>query len=67
MLQTLLIHLISLSREGTTQGDPLVMLMYAVSLVPLIQSLSGIVHQVWCADDGVACSSIEEVVVVLIF
>ena len=33
--------------------------MYAVSLVPLIQSLSGIVHQVWYTDDAAACGSLS--------
>ena len=45
------------SSEGTTQGDPIAMVMYAVSLSPLAQSLSSEVSkqdckQVWFADDG---------------
>ena len=42
------------SSEGTTQGDLLAMPMYAISLVPLIKRPSGLVHQVWYADDAAA-------------
>ena len=45
------------SSEGTTQGDPIAMVMYAVSLSPLTQCLlNGLskqdCKQVWFADDG---------------
>ena len=43
-----------LSREGTTQGDPLAMPMYAISLIPVIQHLRGMAKQVWYADDAAA-------------
>jgi len=44
-----------LSQEGTTQGDPLAMPMYALGVVPLIRQLAGInVSQVWYADDASA-------------
>ncbi len=40
-----------LSREGTTQGDPLAMPFYAIATVPLIKKLdNNNVHQVWYAD-----------------
>jgi hypothetical protein len=40
------------SQEGTTQGDPLAMAMYAMAILPLIHSLQGIISQVWFADDA---------------
>ena len=42
-----------LSEEGTTQGDPLAMPIYAIGVVPLIRELS-LLHatQVWFADDA---------------
>ena len=39
-----------LSREGTTQGDPLAMAMYALALVSMINHIK----QVWYADDAAA-------------
>ena len=43
------------SSEGTTQGDPLSMAMYSVSVTPLIASLQDSrVKQVWFADDATA-------------
>ena len=43
-----------LSQEGTTQGDPLTMAMYAICTLPLIQRLNQSVQQVWYADDATA-------------
>ena len=48
-----------LSREGTTQGNPLAMAMYAIGTKPLIHRLNGIARQVWYADDSAAGSSLE--------
>ncbi len=50
-----------LSKEGTTQGDPLAMAMYAIGTYPLIRKLDGIANQVWYADDSAAGSSLENI------
>ncbi len=43
------------SLEGTTQGDPLAMAMYAIATVPMIQKIANDgVQQVWYADDAAA-------------
>ena len=47
------------SSEGVTEGDPLAMAMYAISTIPLIQSLkTDTVTQVWYADDASAGGSL---------
>ena len=50
------------STEGTTQGDPLAMAMYALAVVPLIHKLKNNsldVKQVWFADDATGAGSCE--------
>ena len=42
------------SQEGTTQGDPMAMPMYAVATFPLIKRLPKSTTQVWYADDASA-------------
>ena len=42
------------SQEGTTQGDPLAMPLYALSLMPLLHELHGTAHHIWYADDAQA-------------
>ena len=54
-----------LSEEGTTQGDPLAIAMYALSTVPLINRLEGLAAQMWFADDAAAGSLV--VLILLIF
>ena len=48
---------ILLSKEGTTQGDPLAMMMYGVGVLPLIREIDNFSDekvQSWYADDA-AC------------
>ena len=50
------------SMEGTTQGDPLAMAMYALAISPLINSLNEKApnaSQVWFADDSNAAGRLE--------
>ena len=51
------------SAEGTTQGDPLAMGLYALSIQPLITSLQAAssVKQCWFADDASGAGSITEI------
>ena len=48
-----------LSQEGTTQGDPLAMAMYALALVPMIARLNDTVKQIWYADDAAAAGQLS--------
>ena len=51
------------SSEGTTQGDPLAMSLYAISLQPLITRLQvkSAASHCWYADDATGCGSLEGV------
>ena len=50
-----------LSKEGTTQGDPLAMAMYALGVTPLIQAVcSAGAKQVWFVDDASAGGRIHQ-------
>ena len=50
------------SQEGTTQGDPLAMSMYALGILPLIHNLESTgILQVWYADDATGGGSIPTV------
>ena len=43
------------SKEGVTQGDPILMFIYGISLLPLIRQLKAkfpMVQQPWYADDA---------------
>ena len=51
-----------LSREGTTQGDPLAMPFYAIATIPIIKQLRSAfddISQVWYADDASAAGKID--------
>ena len=50
------------SAEGTTQGDPLAMSLYAISLQPLITRLnsSSLTKQCWYADDAAGAGPLRE-------
>lgn len=49
-----------LSQEGTTQGDPLAMAMYALAVTPLIAKLQiPNTNQVWFADDASASAELQ--------
>ena len=52
-----------ISAEGTAQGDPLSMSLYAISLQPLITRLhvSRAAKQCWFADDANGSSSLHDV------
>ena len=47
------------SQEGTTQGDPLSMPIYAIATVPLIRRLPNSVLQSWYADDASSSGRID--------
>ena len=49
-----------LSQNGTTQGDLLVMPMYAIATIPLICSLTNNVQQAWYADDASASRCLHD-------
>ena len=48
-----------LSQEGTTQGDPMAMAMYAVGIILLIRKVSCDVKLVWYADDATAAGQMK--------
>ena len=50
-----------LSQEGTTQGDPLAMPMYAIGTLPLIQQLPNQCKSVWFADDATAGGRLDNI------
>ena len=52
-----------MSAEGTTQGDPLAMALYALSVQPLITSLQAAssTKQCWFADDACGAGSVLEI------
>ena len=49
-----------LSREGTTQGDPLAMALYGLAVIPLIKKLATEAKQVWYADDATGGGKLQQ-------
>ena len=49
-----------LSQEGTTQGDPLAIPMYALATIPLIKKLHRNYKQVWYVDNAAAVGRIVD-------
>ena len=50
-LQSIILH----SKEGITQGDPMAMILYGISVLPIIRTLKDEypeLHQPWYADDA---------------
>ena len=54
---------ILLSREGVTQGDPLLMFVYALALLPLVKKLEDITTgpQIWYVDDSAKASNLQNI------
>ena len=51
------------SLEGTTQGDPLAMVMYSISVTLFVYVCAlqvSVIHQVWFADDATAGGSLKD-------
>ena len=50
-----------MSREGTTQGDPLAMVFYAIATLPLIKScrFDELLGDVWFADDATGAGTVD--------
>ena len=49
------------SKEGTTQGDPLAMAIYAIAIRPLIDRVQNEAMQIWYADDAAAAGKLSDV------
>ena len=49
-----------LSKEGTTQGDPLAMSIYGIAILPLIKKIDNTCKQIWFADDASAGGKINQ-------
>ena len=47
------------SKEGTTQGDPLAMAIYAIVICPLIDNVQNDVMQIWYGDDVTASGKLS--------
>ena len=47
------------SKEGTTQGDPLTMVIYAITIRPLIDNVQNKAMQIWFADDATASGKLS--------
>ena len=53
------VHSTLYSQQGTTQGDPLAMSMYAIAITLIHRLEEDDIKQIWYADDAAACGSLK--------
>lgn len=50
-----------ISDEGTTQGNPLAMAMYALAIAPLVKKCANVSTQIWFANDASAGGTVNDI------